>query len=108
MITQDFLFLDSTSGTYSNELAIIPESEEMTLHVEAISGIPNLTIQGKVDAMGDWQMIGAVKLSDYSVVSTLNAVGIYSVPVGGIKRIRIKNNGTVKKVKAYAIITNGA
>lgn len=105
MITQDFLFLDSTSGTYSNELAIIPESEEMTLHVEALSGTPNLTIQGKVDAMGDWQMIGAVKLSDYSVVATIVSDGVYSVPVAGVQRVRIHNSGTAGTIKVYGRIT---
>lgn len=105
MITQDFLFLDSTSGTYSNELAIIPESEEMTLHVEALSGTPNLTIQGKTDALGNWQTIGAVKLSDYSVVSAVSANGIYSIPVAGVQRVRIHNSGTAGTIKAYGRIT---
>lgn len=108
MTTQDFLFLDSSSGEYSNELLVTEGSEELTLHVEALSGSPNLTIQGMVDLQeGDWQPIAAVQFSSYAVVPSILAAGIYSVPVGGIQRIRIKNNGTAGNVKAYCRVTNG-
>lgn len=105
MTTQDFLFLDDTSGEYSNELLVTDGSEEMTLHVEALSGTPNLTIQGKTDVLGNWQTIGAIKLSDYSVVSVVSTNGIYSIPVAGVQRIRIHNSGTAGTIKAYGRIT---
>ena len=86
-------------GTGGESEIIIPSTASL-LKVEVTSG--NLTIKGKFDRMGDLQVIGGIKSSDFSTVLSIDAQGIYSYDVSGFYKINLNYTGT--RIVRYKII----
>lgn len=104
---QDFLFLDETSGAESNVMKVAEGSVDMTLQVESLGeDAISLVVQGRVDEQSEdnWQPICALDMTHIDAVTTIVAEGIYAIAVGGVREVRIVNNGTVGGVKAYCRI----
>lgn len=78
----------ATSGT---EIAIPGFWNTMTVQVDGASSV---TIQGKMKQASNYASIAAIKLADYSTVSTLSTDGLYSVDLSGLDFIKFTFSGS--------------
>lgn len=105
MALSRFLFFDETSTeATSNAMKLHDLADTVTLQVEGDD--VDLTIQGIVDVEnGEYANIGAIKMSNYSTVSSISSSGVYLIPATGIYYMRLVNNGAVGSVRAYVVST---
>ena len=72
----------ATSGT---EIPIPGFWNAMTVQVDGASSV---TIQGKMKQASKFESIAAIKLADYSVVTTLASDGLYSIDLSGLDYVK--------------------
>lgn len=106
MYLSDFVFFDSTSTeTVSNECSVNPNAGGVTIQVTGET-IPELTVEGVVDTQGgEFSPVAVLAQSDYTLMGSIAAAGIYMVPTQGIKAIRLSSAGAVGGFKAYGLFT---
>lgn len=100
----DFHSTHATSAAFSNPNF----GEAMTLQVED-GGSANfsLRIQGMNDLeeLDKWYDIGILDLKNYKKLDAITTEGLYVVPLEGLYKIRIVNDGTPGGFKVYGIST---
>lgn len=104
MAYTDFVFFDeSSAGNYSTVFRNMLDQGELVLHVELLSGSAvDIDIECQVDIESDdWEPLFAVDLSHIDAVTKITLPGIYSIGMNGIRKLRLKNNGTAGSVKVY-------
>lgn len=104
MTLKTFVFFDAEStASESNVMDVIDRAEDMTLQVSG-SGSINLQIKGKADTKdGGWETISSISMKDFSMAQSVTSVGLYSVPLRGITKLKIVNSGATG-IKVYGRI----
>lgn len=84
------IYKETLIGGGTEEI-LIPSSASL-MKVELSDG--ELTIKGRFQKDGSYQILGAIKASDFSKVLTINATGIYNIEVSGIYSVQFTYTGS--------------
>lgn len=104
-----FKFFDfNSTNTTSSAFANPNRGEALTLQVEAGE---SASFSIKVEAMNDmarpdsWFELGILDLKNYKKLNRITTEGIYVVPLEGLAKVRLVNEGTAGGFKVYGIST---
>lgn len=108
MVLRSFLFLDDTDSTGESNPISCTNGKQLALNVELITSGESidLDVMGQIDLDGDYQTLGVISAIDFATASSISAEGIYFIPVDGIIRVKIVNNGTAGSVKVFGTLTD--
>lgn len=103
VILSDFLFLDENgTATTSNAYKLSPMADELRLQVAGSS--VDLKVQCMIDTVGDeWADCAVISAADNKTYDSISAAGIYLVPVRGVKRVQVVDNGAGGGVRVYGV-----
>ena len=84
------MYKEILSGGGIEEI-LIPTTASL-MKIELADG--SLTTKGQFQKDGTWQVLGAIKASDFSKVLTISATGIYSIEVSGLYSVQFTYTGS--------------